>query len=121
MSNDGMRIVNQRDGRVIAERAQVARSWGARLVGLIGRSDLPDGSAFVIPGCRQVHTFLMRFPIDVVFSDVQDRVISVVEHLKPWRATVYCRCAARAIELPAGTASASGVSRGDVLVIEGAD
>lgn len=118
---DGIRIVNRRNGFIAAERAEVARSLKARVTGLIGRRSLPEGSAFIIPGCRQVHTFMMRFPIDVIFSDAGHRVVHVAERVKPFRVTRYCRSAARAIELPAGTASACETRVGDILPIEGMD
>jgi len=113
--NEGMRIANQRNGRVLAENAEVAGSFPARLVGLIRRRTFPKGSALVIPSCRQVHTFLMRFPIDVLFSDAQNRVVRIAECVRPCRVTGYCRSAARAIELPAGTVSSCGVAVGDTL------
>lgn len=113
-----MRLINRRDDRVIAEQVEIARSLKVRLVGLIGRNGFPKGSALVIPGCRQVHTFLMRFPIDIIFTDAQDNVIRIIEHLKPCRVSGYCRAAMRAIELPAGTLSACGIQIGDILRIE---
>jgi hypothetical protein len=109
-----MRLVNRRDGRVIAETAEFARSLSARLIGLIGRRELAPGSALVIPGCRQIHTFLMRFPIDVIFTNEQDRVVHIVERLGPCKAAG-CRAASQAIELPAGTISACGIRPGDHL------
>ena len=113
-----MKLINWRDGRVIAAQVETAHTLKARLVGLIGRNDLPKGFAFIIPGCRQVHTFLMRFPIDVLYTDAQDKVVCAVEYLKPLRVTRCCRDAARAIELPAGTISANEIVTGDVLAFE---
>lgn len=113
-----MKLINWRDGRTIAEQVETAHNLTARLFGLMGRSDLPKGFAFIIPGCRQVHTFFMRFPIDVVYTDAQDKVVCVVEHIKPFRVTGYCRDAECAIELPAGTISDNEIIMGDVLAFE---
>ena len=110
-----MRILDER-GAVIAENVEVARSFAARLVGLMGRRNLPSGYALVIPACRQVHTFFMRFPIDVLFLDADNRVICLENGIKPYRATGYCRGAACAVELPAGTASEHGLSVGDRIL-----
>lgn len=111
-----MKITSRRNGRVLAERVEVARSLMSRLIGLIGRRSFPQGSAFVIPRCKQVHTFLMRFPMDVIYSDADNRVVCVAERVKPLRLTSYCRTAAQAIELPAGTISAAGIQPGDMLL-----
>ena len=118
LANHSMRIVNQRDGCVIADKVEVAQSLAARLIGLMGRAGLPENSAFVISGCKQVHTFLMRFSIDVVFMDVESKVVRVVEYLRPWRITNHCRDAARAVELPAGAVLLRAMRVGDILKFE---
>lgn len=111
-----MKILDER-GAVIAEKVEVARSFAARLIGLMGRRSLPSGFALVIPGCRQVHTFFMRFPIDVLFLDADNRVICLENGVKPYRVTRHCRGAAYALELPARTASEHGVHTADRIVM----
>jgi uncharacterized protein len=113
----GMRIRNERDGSLLADNVEVARSLARRLVGLIGRRELPSGSALVIPKCRQVHTFFMRFPIDVVFVDAQNRILSVAANVKPYSITQYCKGAVNAIELPARTASEYRLKPGDKFLM----
>src|SRR5690348_7514014 len=54
-------------GEDVLAAAELARTRRDRRVGLMRRDDL-DG-AFVMRPCRQVHTFGMRFPIDVAFCD----------------------------------------------------
>lgn len=113
----GMRIRNGRDGSIPADRVEIARSLLGRLVGLIGRREFPGGSALVIQGCRQVHTFFMRFPIDVVFLDAENHILCVEADVRPYSITRYCKRAASAVELPAGTASEYGLRIGDALVM----
>lgn len=112
-----MRITVERTGETLAGDAEVAGSVVRRLVGLIGRNEMPPGTALVLPGCRQVHTILMRFPIDVVFADTEWRVVRVVRGLGPWRVGPWCGGAFYAVELPDG--GAEGVQVGDRLLIEG--
>lgn len=107
-----MRIVH--NGQVIAEEATVARTFCRRLTGLIGRRSLPHGSALVIPRCNQVHTFGMRFPIDVLFLNA-DNVILAAESLRPWKISKRHPGARKAIELPAGVIEESGLASGDQL------
>ena len=81
----------------------VAESWWARLSGLAWRSEPPDGWALLFPRCRSVHTFGMRFPIDVVFLDRHGWPIEIRRAVRPGR-VVTCRRAAAVIETKAGDA-----------------
>lgn len=113
-----MRIVNARTGRVLAEKVAIARTLASKTVGLMFSSQLPDRSAVIIPGCRQVHTLFVRFPIDVIFIGPDCCVVGVVEHLRPFRVSPYCHKAATVIELPAGTVSRNEIVIGDVLSLD---
>ena len=112
-----MRIRNERDGSVVADRVEVARSLVQRLIGLMGRRDFSGGTALVIPSCSQVHTFFVRFPIDVVFLDAKSRILCVESDVRPYGITRYCKGAVSAVELPAGTADRCGLRTGDILAI----
>lgn len=80
-----------------------ARSLRSRLVGLALLRHMDGDDALLIRRCRSVHTFGMRFPIDVVFVDRDCRVLRVVRDLAP-RRIASCRHAAAAIEVRAGEA-----------------
>lgn len=69
--------------------AEVARSFWARLKGLIGRQSLPPGRGLLILKCNAIHTFFMRFPIDATFYDREDRVVKTVRNIRPWRLFVW--------------------------------
>jgi len=107
-----MRILH--GSRVIAEHALTAETLCGRLIGLICRRYLPPGSALIIPGCNQIHTLGMRFPIDVLFLNA-DNIILAAESLKPWKISKRHPGASKVIELPAGTISESGLALGDQL------
>jgi uncharacterized membrane protein (UPF0127 family) len=80
-----------------------ARGFRARLLGLAFLDRLAADEALLIRRCRSVHTFGMRFPIDVVFVDADFRVLRVVRHLPP-RRVASCPGAAAVIEVNAGDA-----------------
>jgi len=85
-------------------RAEVARSFLSRAVGLIGRKGLPPGEGLLILRCNAIHTFFMRFPIDATFLDSQDRVVRVVRDIRPWHPFVWGGWRARKVlETAAGT------------------
>jgi len=72
--------------------------------GLAGLDDLPDRTALLIPRCRSVHTFGMRFPIDVIFLDGDRRVVRVDPDVPP-RRVVWARGARAVVETRAGEAT----------------
>ena len=67
-----------------------------RLLGLALRRRRPD-HALLIPRCRSVHTFGMRFPLDLIWLDSEGRVLRVDEAVPPWRVRS-CRGAAAVLE-----------------------
>ena len=68
-----------------------------RLVGLIGRRSLPSGTALEIPRCRSVHTFGMRFALDLVWLDAERRVVRIDRAVPPRRVRS-CRQARSVLE-----------------------
>ena len=113
-----MKITVGQDGYVLAKNAVYAKSLFARIRGLIGYNTLAEGEALVIPSCRQVHTFFMRFPIDVVFVDRRGRVVGIAENLAPFSISGYYRKAHLAVELPAGAAARVSLSVGALLLLK---
>ena len=109
------KLVNLTNGREIASHVEVADSFTSRLVGLLGRSSLPAGHALWIKHCGSVHTFFMRFSIDVVFIDDALVARGVHRNVRPWRMTPLRLGSLSAIELAAGTLDATSVTRGDRL------
>lgn len=109
-------LVNVRSGRVLAYALTGAFDSKTRRTGLLGRDRLEEGHALIIAPTNAVHTFFMRFPIDVAFVRKDGRVVRTHHAVKPWRIAAALRGHA-AIELPAGTLASSDTVRGDELVI----
>lgn len=95
-----------------------ARTWFERLLGLMGRATLPPGKMFLLPGCRRVHTWFMRFSIDVIFIDGEGRVIEILPAVAPWNVTPYIKNAAACIEMAANTAPTAGIRLGAKCIID---
>ena len=112
-----MKLYNQTRGAVLAERAELAERPLARMKGLLGRDRLAQGEALIIKPCTSIHTFFMRFAIDVLFLDKQGHVLRAIDTLRPWRMSrIYPRAACVA-ELPAGTLSRTATSEGDMVLL----
>ena len=105
------------DGLVVASRLEVALDREARNRGLLGRDGLAPGAGLLIAPTNAVHTFFMRFPIDIVFVRKDGTVSKVRPAVGPWRLAASLSASA-VVELPAGAAAAAGVSRGRRLSIE---
>src|SRR6266446_7218831 len=97
--------VNRTRGIFLAENVRVARTHWTRLRGLIGteESAFQPGQALWIVPCRGVHTLAMRFPLDLIYLDQFNTVISLQQDVQAWRfAPVHLR-ASSVLELPTGT------------------
>jgi uncharacterized membrane protein (UPF0127 family) len=114
-----IRIMNQTRERVLAEGAELARSFWARGRGLMGRGPLPEGYALIIYPEWSIHTLFMRIPIDVLFVDRADIVVGLREAMPPWRpyAGVAPSRGRYVIEMPAGVIAATGTVVGDQLIL----
>jgi len=113
-----MKAVNRRTGQVLATDVKVAGNIFTRMKGLLGRKELPFGEALWIKPCFSVHTFFMRFPIDVIFLDKKYLVIATIKDLKPHRLTRLYPHSFSVLELPVGTLDASNTQIGDKIDIK---
>jgi uncharacterized membrane protein (UPF0127 family) len=109
-----VQTLTKADGTVVCARCEIADSPLKRMRGLLGRSSLASDEGMFFRPAGSIHTFFMRFPIDVVFCDRELTVVGVARELKPWR-TAARRRARVVIELAAG--AAAGVDEGDRLVL----
>jgi len=98
-----MKAVLYSIGQELSWDVAVATSPPARMRGLLGRSTLPAGHGLLIRPCKGIHTFFMKFPIDAVFLDRDNRVVALYRSLLPNRITRVYPAAASVLELPGGT------------------
>ena len=104
-------------GTVLATEADVADTSRKRNVGLLKHKSLPAGQGLWIVPCEGIHTFGMKFAIDVVFLDRKKKVLKVRPDMGRRRISL-CLLAHSVLELPAGTALAAAVQKGDQLEFE---
>ena len=104
-----------RTGRLLAARAAMAQSLGARMKGLLGRRSLGAQEALILPQCRSIHTVGMRFPIDAVFVDRAWRVVALRPHLRQGRLVWPVAGAWNVVECADGTLERVDLAIGDEL------
>ena len=101
---------------ILAGNASMAVGFFARFAGLMFRKSFEKADGLVLKGCGSIHTFFMKFPIDVVFLDRDLRVTSVGEAVLPWRVFIPETRSTAVIELPANTLRKHRVENGDEIV-----
>ena len=105
---------NATRSREIASRVLLADTAATRSKGLLGRMSMePEEGLWIVP-CPMIHTFFMKFPIDVIFLDRELKVRRVMEDLKPWRMSPWVFSAHSVLELAGGSLK-GGVQVGDRL------
>jgi uncharacterized protein len=111
-----MQVTRKSDGLVISQQLRVAEKMLERMVGLMFRAEMNGFDALLIKECRSIHTFFMRYPIDVVFLNASFEVRKIIRNIKPWRMTWIYFSASQVLELRAGALPIE-VREGDKLEV----
>jgi len=111
-------VANRTEQTILATRAAAARTFTQRLRGLMGKPSLPPGEGLVLFGDNSIHTFFMRFPIDVLYLDAEQRVIKLQEAMPPWKIGPLVRGCRFIVELPPGTIRDSRTAVGYIIALE---
>lgn len=114
MTMQTFEVVDARTNTLVAPTVEEAGGWRS-FRGLMLRKDLPSDQGLLFRPARGIHTHFMRFPIDLIFLDEQNRVVRIRPFTRPWRIDPVR--AAAVIEVAAGMADAAGVRLGDELLL----
>jgi uncharacterized protein len=103
----------------LATELLIARTHWSRFRGLMATdaARFRRGQGLWITPCHGVHTFAMRFPVDVVYLDPERIVVHIEEELKPWRVGAIRVLATSVLELPVGTVRDTQTALGDQVDI----
>ena len=111
-----MIVQNAERESVLGASIELAGSSATRAKGLLGRDGLDAGEGMLFKHCASLHTFFMRFAIDIIFADREGRVLKVSHAVAPYRLCAAPLRAYYALELPPGSIDASGTQVNDHLV-----
>jgi uncharacterized protein len=109
-----LKVTNTTRGTVVADRADIADTSATRRRGLLKHSGLAPGEGLWITPCEGVHTFGMKFPIDVVFLNRKKKVLKIRPDMGRAR-IAFGLMAHSVLELPAGRLAETGTAKGDQL------
>ena len=112
-----MKIINTTNNATIATSVVIADTFKTRMVGLLNRQDIKEGEALIITKCNSIHMFFMKFAIDAVFIDQENKIVGLAKNIKPFQVSPIYFKASRVIELPAGVIEFSHTEIGDQIVI----
>jgi uncharacterized membrane protein (UPF0127 family) len=111
-----MQLINQTKGVILAAKVNFADNTFRRMKGLLGRVNLAPAEALVLTKTNSIHSFFMRFVIDVLFLDKKGEVIGLIQSFKPWRLTSIYWNADSVVELPAGTILSTRTEPKDLII-----
>ncbi|MFH1538512.1 MAG: DUF192 domain-containing protein, partial [bacterium] len=103
--------------RAIATRAELADRFWSRLRGLMFRNSFGDADAVILDRCRSIHTFFVKFSIDVVCLDYSDEITGLFESLRPGKIFMPRNQTSTIVELPPGTIKIFSIEPGDSLIL----
>jgi uncharacterized protein len=112
-----MKMVIKENGLLLGHHIESAETFIQRFKGLMLQKQLPNGHGLYIRPCKSVHTFFMKFEIDVLHLDEDDRIVGMEQSLKPGTIGATIRATKSVLELPAGTLGQEGISLGQTVVM----
>jgi uncharacterized protein len=112
-----LKAINVTRGKLLADRAAIANTSSTRRTGLLKHTKLDPGDGLWIVPSEGVHTFGMKFPIDVLFLDKKRRIKKMRPNMVRGKIAMSL-LSHSTLELPAGTIEATGTERGDQLELE---
>jgi hypothetical protein len=108
-----MQIINRTRGTLLGTKVRLADNWLSRLRGFLLRPEPRKGEGILLTPCNGIHTWGMRFPLDVVFLDGGGTVLEVIEDIPPRKTPKRVPRGRYVLEVPAGTIGATGTTVGD--------
>lgn len=108
-------LYNSKNDRVLARKAHIADAFLKRAIGLMGRRNLNPGDGLILAPCASIHTWFMRFPIDIFYVNSRGMICRSESSLKPWSFSLGGRDAAITVELPPNTLQRTATEPGDEI------
>lgn len=96
----------------------IANSFISRLVGLLSRRQLPDSEALLLVPCASIHTIGMRFTIDVLFLNRENRVLGYSDNVLPNRFRFAPKGTEKVLEIAQGNRIRTGINLDDYLIFD---
>lgn len=107
------KLINE-NGEVISHEMVMVKNVFSRMLGLMFSTELPECDGFLISPCNSIHTFFMRYSLDILFLDKNFKIVKVIYGLSPWKITWVYFKSRHVLEMKAGTMK-KGLNNGETL------
>jgi uncharacterized protein len=112
-----MKIICKKNNIVLSDNIKYADTFFLKLKGLLGRQSIAKNECLIIPKAMQIHTFFMKFPIDIIFLDKNKKVIFLYHNFPSYKLTKIFFRAKYVLELHAGIIQEKDVQINDEIVL----
>lgn len=102
--------------RRIIKQIKIADNFLIRLIGLLKNKNSKNSNLY-IPSCNSIHTFFMKFSIDVIMTDSKGKIVFLKENVKPFQ-IISCPKAKDTIELEIGSIKKFKIKKGDMIKLK---
>ena len=113
-----MNIYNSTQNNLIADDVKVAENFFTRSIGLLSRKSISDNEALIIKPCCSIHTFFMKFAIDVLFVNRKNKIVGLYENVSPNQILPIYFSSYYVVELAAGQISNKNIQKDDIISLE---
>ena len=110
-------FVNNTKEITIVDELKIPRKIVGNFIGLMFSNELGSRQGLALEKVIKVHTFFMKYPIDIFYIDKNDQIIRIDENVKPWKVLKLCRKSDYIIETNAGVANKTNSEVNDSVAI----
>ena len=114
-----LKAINKTKDTIIASNVRLANNIITRIIGLLLDSSLSEDFGLLIKPAKQIHAYGMRFTFDAIFIDKNDKVIHLIEKMKPWSSpSKLIWNSKKVLEISAGVIAKTNTEIGDIIIFE---
>ena len=113
-----MKLYNSTHNCLIADNLKIADNFISRTIGLISTREISQEEGLLIKPCCSIHTFFMKFDIDVLFVNRKHEIVAIYKYIKPWNVLPIHPTSQYVLELCGGVIEKHNISKGDVVEVK---
>lgn len=113
-----MKLLSKTTNKLLVPKLEIADSMSKRMKGLLGRETLASDAGLLIYDCNNIHTFFMKFAIDLVFLNDKMEVTKTVARVRPGRMVFSMLKSAHVVELSEGFLDSNPIQLGEQLHVD---
>lgn len=113
-----MKAFLSKNNQLIADKVSIADNFFSRSIGLLNKTHLNNGEALLIKPCNSIHCIGMKFSIDVIFLDKNNKIVCLIKKMKPFSISNIVFSSNKVLELKEGTIEKFDIKLDDVITFQ---